>query len=143
MDFKMTIYQLIKCDECEFKIIADKFKKLPLYNLYCLDNNFFSLKGDCMKEHLNYIKLNFSKHKNTIENKCESEEEINRLLNGGFIGIFILDNSLDSNKYNNPYKTFIKNIYGAFSIKYFEDIFLYIKLVEITTDSGYFFEDKK
>ena len=28
----------------------------------------------------NYIKLNFSKCENTIENKCKSEEEINRKL---------------------------------------------------------------
>ena len=140
--FENEKLKIIKCDEYEFKIIPDKFKKLPLNNLYCLDNNI-SLKGDYMKEYWNYIKLNFSKCENTTENKCKSEEEINRLLNGGYIGIFIPDNSFDSNKYNNPYKTFIKNIYGAFSIKYFEDIFLYIKLVEITTDSGYFFEDKK
>ena len=40
-------------------------------------------------------------------------------------------------------KSHVKNLYQGFSINNFEDISLYIKLVEIITDTGYFFDDKK
>ena len=134
---------IIKCNEYNFNIIPELFKKLPLNNLYCLNSDFI-LKGDFMKDYWHYIQINFTKCENeTYNNKCKSEEEINELLNGGYLGIFFPDYSFEPNKYNKPYKTYVKNIYKSFSIKYYEDIFLYLKLVEIITDSGYFFEKKK
>jgi len=134
--------KIIKCNEYKFEIIPEQFKKLPLDNLYCLDNDL-NLKGEYMKD-WNYIRLNFSKCKNTTENRnsCKTENEINELLNGGYIGMFIPDYHFQPNIYEKPIKTHIRNLYKSFSIKYFEDIFLYFKLVEIITDSGYFFDDK-
>ncbi len=134
--------KIIKCNEYKFEIIPEQFKKIPLDNLYCLDNDI-NLKGEYMKD-WNYIRLNFSKCENTTENKnsCKTENEINELLNGGYIGMFIPDYHFAPNIYEKPYKIHIRNLYKSFSIKYFEDIFLYFKLVEIITDSGYFFEDK-
>ena len=140
-NYEEEILKIIKCNEYEFKIIPDKFKKLPLNNLYCLNNNI-NLKGDFMKDNWNFIRFNFTKCVNSSNNnnKCKSENEINELLNGGYLGIFIPDYTYEPNIYNKPYKTYIKNLYKSFSIKYFEDIFIYFKLVEIITDSGYFFE---
>ena len=135
---------IIKCDEYKFEIIPDKFKKLPIDNLYCLNNNI-SLKGDFMQESLNYIKLNFMKCVNSTENKnkCKSEDEINEILNEGFIGMFFPDYSFEPVNFNNPYKTYVRNLYEGISMKFFENIVLYFKLVEIITDSGYFFDDKQ
>ena len=132
-----------KCNEYNFEIIPDKFKKLPLNNLYCLDNNI-NLKGGYMKSSWNYIRLNFSKCENTTENNnyCKSEEEINKYLIGGYLGIYFPDYSFEPTKYLQPYKAYVRNLYHSFSIKYLEDIFLYFKLIEVITDSGYFFENK-
>ena len=134
--------KIIKCNEYQFNIVPGQFKKLPLQNLYCLDSNI-NLKGENMRD-WNYIRLNFSKCENSTENNnsCKSENEINELLNGGYIGISIPDYSLELIKYNNPNNIHVRNLYKSFSIKYFEDIFLYFKLVQIVTDSGYFFENK-
>ena len=142
-NYEEEILKIIKCNEYEFKIIPDKFKKLPLNNLYCLNNNI-NLKGDFMKDNWNYIRFNFTKCVNSSNNnnKCKSENEINELLNGGYLGIFIPDYTYEPNIYNKPYNTYVKKLYKSFSIKYFEDIFIYFKLVEIITDSGYFFEVK-
>ena len=49
---------IIKCNEYNFTIIPEQFSKLPLKNLYCL-NNDGNLKGEYMKDSWNYIKLNF------------------------------------------------------------------------------------
>ena len=143
-NYEEEILKIIKCNEYEFKIIPDKFKKLPLNNLYCLNNNI-NLKGDFMQNNWNIIRFNFTKCVNSSNNnnKCKSENEINELLNGGYLGIFIPDYTYEPNIYNKPYNTYIKYLYKSFSIKYFEDVFIYFKLVEIITDSGYFFEVNK
>ena len=135
--------KVIKCDEYKFEIIPEKFKKLPIENLYCLSNNI-SLKGDYMQESWNFIQFNFMKCVNSTENNnCKSENEINTILNEGFIGMFIPDNAIESSKFKIPYRTYIRNLYKEFSIKYYENIVLYFKLVEVITDSGYFFDEKK
>ena len=134
---------IIKCSEYKFEFSNENFKKLPLDNLYCIDNDL-NFKGEYMSQFWNYIKLNFSKCQNlTNQNFCKSENEINEILNGGYIEIYIPDYNFEPLKYNDPYNIYIRNLYKSFSIKYFEEIFLYFKLIEIITDSGYFFENKK
>ena len=134
---------IIKCSEYKFEFSNENFKKLPLDNLYCIDNDL-NFKGEYMSKFWNYIKLNFSKCQNlTNQNYCKSENEINEILNGGYIEIYIPDYNFEPLKYNDPYNIYIRNLYKSFSIKYFEEIFLYFKLIEIITDSGYFFENKK
>ena len=131
---------ITKCDKYTFDIIPEHFKKFPLENLYCLNANI-NIQGEYMSDYWNYIRFNFSK----CENKkiCKSENEINEFLRGGYIAIFMTDYSFEPDKYYNPYKIYVKNIYKSFSINYYEEIFLYFKLIQITTDSGYFFEKKK
>ncbi len=143
--FENKPIKVYKCNEFNFEKIPDNIKKLPLNNLYCLDNsNELNIKGDYMKEDWNYIHLNFSKCENsTYYNKCKTEEEINEYLNGGYIEIFIHDNSLEPTNFYTPYKSYIRNLMKSFSIKYYEEIFLYIKLIKIVTDSGYFFDSKQ
>jgi hypothetical protein len=93
---------------------------------------------------LELYKINFSKCENsTYYNKCKTEEEINEYLNGGYIEIFFHDNSLEPTNFYKPYKSYIRNLYKSFSIKYYEEIFLYIKFIKIVTDSGYFFDSKE
>ncbi len=103
--------KIIKCNEYQFNIAPGQFKKLPLQNLYCLDSNI-NLKGENMRD-WNYIRLNFSKCENSTknENSCKSNNEINEYLNGGYIGLFILDNIFEPGKYLKPYRTYIKNLY--------------------------------
>ena len=144
------IYQLekyplpiIKCDKFHFNIIPDKFKRLPLGNLYCLHNNI-SLKGDYMQDSWNFIKIHFLKCENsTNKDFCKSEEEIDKVLNSGFVGMFFPNSTFESKKLMKPYSTYIRNLYEAFSIKYYQDIFIYFKLLEVITDLGYFFENNK
>ena len=143
-NYEIESLKIIKCNQYNFEIIPENFKNLPLNNLYCLNDNI-NLKGGYMKNYWNYVRLNFSKCKNSTENnnKCKNEKEINESLFDGNIGIFIPDYSFEPSKFSNPYKAYVRHLYNSFSINYFEDIDLYFKLFKIITDSGYFFEDKK
>ncbi len=132
---------IIKCSEYNFKIIPEYFNNLPLNNLYCLNKSIYQLEGEFKREVFSYIKLNFSKCENSTKNNftCKPLNEINEYLSGGFLGMFMPDYNIVPTKYLHPYKIYGKNLYNGFSIKYFEDIFLYLKNIEIITDTGYFF----
>ena len=61
------------------------------------------------KNNWNYIRFNFTKCINSINNnnKCKTEDEINDLLNGEYLGIFVLDYIYEPNIYHKPYKIYI------------------------------------
>jgi len=140
-----TPIKIIKCNEYNFNIIPEYFEKLPLNDLYCLNDEFYEIEGEYKREIYSYIKLNFSKCENSTENNfyCKPLEVIDEYLYGGFIGIFMIDYSLVPRDYNNPFISYGKNLYNSFSGKFFVDLFLYLKNIEIITDQGYFFTEKK
>ena len=140
-----TPIKIIKCNEYNFNIIPEYFEKLPLNDLYCLNDEFYEIEGEYKREIYSYIKLNFSKCENSTENNfyCKPLEVIDEYLYGGFIGIFMIDYSLVPRDYNNPFISYGKNLYNSFSGKFFVDLFLYLKNIEIIADQGYFFTEKK
>ena len=136
--------KIITCDKYKFEIVPEYFQRLSLSNLYCIDSEKFELEGEYKSDIWSYVKLNFSKCINSTLNNysCRSEQEIKKILKGGYIGIFISDYNIDPNSFNKPYRVYGKNIYSTFSSDYFSDIFLYLKRVEIQTDSGYLFPEE-
>ena len=136
--------KIIKCNKYEFETIPEKYKTLDLKNLYCLDKNEIEIEGEYKSNIWSYVKINFTKCINSTNNnyQCRTNEEINNLLKGGFLGIFMPDYNILLNSYKNPYNSYIKNIYSTFSSLYFADMFIYLKEVAIDTDSGYFFKNK-
>ena len=135
----------IKCSQYNFEIIPEYFKKLPLNNLYCLNKSIYQLEGEFKREVFSYIKINFSKCVNSSENNftCKPLNEINEHLSGGFLGMFMPDYNIVPIQFFPPYRIYGKNWYNGFSLKYFADIFLYLKNIEIITDVGYFFTKKE
>ena len=135
---------IIKCNEYHFGIIPEQYQKLDLKNLYCLDKDEIEIEGEYKSHIWSYIKFNFSKCVNTTKNNfnCKTNDEINNILKGGFLGLFMPDYNIFPNSYKKPYRAYIKNIYRSFSSLYFADMFIYLKRIEIETDSGYFFQSK-
>ena len=62
-------------------------------NLYCLNESYVILKGEFGEINWRYLIFSFSKCRNSTENNfsCTSEEEINRVLQGGYFGAFVAD----------------------------------------------------
>ena len=134
----------LNIEKCNKITISYNYDKLPYDNLFCINDDIY-LQGDYKTPIWNYVTFNFYKCENSTENNfsCKSENEINNLIKGGFIGMYISDYSFQPNNFDKPFKIFIKNLHRPFSIKYYKDIILYFKMVEIETDIGYFFEEKK
>ena len=125
-----TPIKIIKCNEYNFNIIPEYFEKLPLNDLYCLNDEFYEIEGEYKREIYSYIKLNFSKCENSTENNfsCKPIEVINEHLTGGFIGIFMIDYSLVPRDFKNPFIAYGKNVYNSFSNQFFVDLFFEILL---------------
>ena len=58
--FENDPLNITKWNEFHFDITSDLFKKLPLQDLYCLNNNI-NIRWEFMNDYWNYIKFNFSK----------------------------------------------------------------------------------
>ena len=133
--------ELMKCNENHFDIIPEYFSNLDLENLYCLKNGTFEIEGEYASNVFSYLYFNFQMCKNSSDNGnfCESRENIEKILNGGYVGMFISDKSVIPNNFSIPYQIYGKNLFTAFSYKYYTDFWIYFKTVEVYTDEGYFF----
>ena len=140
-----TPIDVIRCNEFNFDIIPSYFQSLDLNNLYCLKNGTFTLEGEYQSESFQFLYFMISKCINSSlnNNSCFSEEIINSVLSGGYIGIFMSDNVVIPNNFSIPYQTYGKNIFSTFSIKQYTDYWIYFKPMEVYTDSGLFFKSLK
>ena len=140
----ITPLRLIKCSEYNFHFLSNYWKNLPLESLYCLDAENIELRGDFKTEKWNVVYLKFSKCINTTENNnsCQSNEEIDNYLKGGYLGIFMSDIIIEPNNFQNPSQLYGKNIFTTFTYKEYSDFWIYLKHEQVITDLGYFFENK-
>ncbi len=139
-----TSLEVIKCSEYNFEINPSYFKSLDLKNLYCLKNGTFKIEGEYQSDSFQFLYFTFSKCDNlTSNNSCHSEETINSILSGGYIGIFMSDKVVIPNNFTVPYQTYGKNIFSSFSAKQFTDYWIYFKPMEVYTDSGLFFKSER
>ena len=101
------------------------------------------MSGDFGQETWAYLDFKFKKCVNSTENKnhCQSIEEINRRLDGGYFGMFITDTLIQPANYTFPSFSFGKNIYTTFSIRAYREFWMYFKNLQLTTDSGWLMED--
>ena len=139
--------QLVKCNEIhEFKLAPDYFMSLDLKNLYCLNlNQSIILEGEYGRNSWKYIQFRFQKCINSTENNysCYSEEVIEKKLSGGYLGLFISHYAFVPNNYQKPLNVYGKNIFASFSGKYYSDFFMYLKTLQINTDTGFLLESFK
>jgi hypothetical protein len=73
---------------------------------------------------------------------CQSKEKIDSMLNGGFIGYFVIDYIIDPQNYTYPVRPVIRNVYTTFSNLYYKEIAMIFNLYELYTDSGWLVEDE-
>ena len=139
-----TPIEVIKCNQYNFEIVPEYFQSLDLENLYCLKNGTFIIEGEYQSESFQFIFFTFSKCDNsTSNNTCYSEDIINSVLSGGYIGIFMSDKVVIPNNFSIPYQAYGKNIFSSFSIKQFTDYWIYFKPIEVYTDSGLIFKSER
>ena len=143
---KVKELPLVRCSEYSFQLISDYFELMDLANLYCLksmDNLY--LEGEFGQDSWTYFDFQFNKCVNSTENDnfCMPQEEIDKRLDGGYIGMFMNDLAIHPDDYSNPSHIFGKNIFSTFSAREYADIWLYLKKVEVHTDNGIILDSYK
>lgn len=130
---------LVRCSEYSFELISEYFKLIDLANLYCIKSvDDLYLEGEFGQDSWSYIDFQFNKCVNSTENNnfCMPQEEIDKRLDGGYVGLFMNDLSIHPDDYINPSHVFGKNIFSTFSAREYADIWLYLKKIEVQTDNG-------
>ncbi len=132
-----------RCSEFKFTVIPEYFEALDVDNIFCLNLTEFSIEGDYMRDRWRTILFNFEKCVNSTENNftCESLEEIDNTLNGGYIELFITDTTIIPNNYKKPIKTFGRNIFNSLNGKDYSEFWLYLKRMDVITDNGLIFHN--
>ena len=132
-----------KCSEWNFEIIPEYFEELDIDNILCLNLTDYSIEGEYMRNRWRTILFNFEKCINSTENNftCESKDLIENTLNGGYIELFITDNTIIPNNYKKPVKVFGRNIFNSLDAREYSEFWLYLKRMDIITDNGLIFRN--
>lgn len=137
--------EIIKCSEKRIEILPNYFKGLDLKNVYCFKNasNIF-IQGDFGRESWIYLDFSFRPCVNTTKNSnhCKSLESIKTELDGGYMGLFISDTTIEPSNFTYPNAIYGKNIYQTFSMRNFRDFWLYFKTIQVISDNGWLMENK-
>ena len=70
------------------------------------------------------------------QNSCVPEEEMNKILDGGYVGLFVTDFSVYPNDLKKPFHLYGRNIFTGFSVREYLECWIYLKQIEINTDNG-------
>jgi hypothetical protein len=73
--------------------------------------------------------------------KCKPQEDIDKLLSGGFFSIFLIDTIFDPKNYTHPYTYVGRDFYTSMSNNYYKAYSLWFKNVDYSTDSGFLLQD--
>ena len=144
-NIKTTNLKIEKCNLLNITIIPEYFNGVGMQNLYCLNEPNITLQGEFGGTYWKYLIFRFSKCINSTlnNNSCKSNEIINEKLLGGYFGGFITDCYVDNTNFYKPVIKYGKNFFTAFSTKQYQDLWVYLKKIQVITDYGYFFEDKR
>ncbi len=142
---KTTSVKIEKCNLLNITIIPEYFNGVGMENLYCLNEPNINLNGEFGGNFWKYLIFRFSKCINSTNNNnsCKSNEIINEKLQGGYFGVFMSDLYVDNTNFYKPIIKYGKNFFTAFSTKQYQDLWVYLKKIQVITDYGYFFEDKR
>jgi hypothetical protein len=142
MNVTVSYIPMIPCSGKNISLLPDYFNLLDLKNLYCLKETDFYLQGDFGQVVWSYLELNFKRCQNsTSKNSCKSPAEISKYLDGGYFGMAVSDTNIDATDFNNPSIKYGHNFFTSYSIKAYRDFFMYIKTIQVTSDSGWLMED--
>ncbi len=131
IDFITNKIDLIRCSEKNITLLADYFNLADLKNLYCIKRMNYTLEGEFGQEKWSYINMAFKRCQNGTGTVCKSNEEISRRLDGGYLGMFLTDTTIEPTSLNNPINIYGKNLFTTFSIRAYRDLWLYLKTIQI------------
>lgn len=133
-----------KCSETQNEL-RYLYSEAQLSNFYCLANNNLSLGGEWTGNEVNIlrIELHFCDHANdtTQHESCLPwQEQINKI-NGNYLGVYTNSFLIDHKNYTSPLQVIPHYTYYLVSSSIYKEVEMFLKTLQIQTDSGWLFED--
>jgi hypothetical protein len=129
------------CSNYTFKVLPEYYHELNLKQLYCVNFTGHFLEGEYGQKKWRTINFKFNKCKNSTNSNCLTQEEIEKQLEGGYVDIFMTDQTIDPKNYKNPTKIYGKNIFNSINGREYMDYWIYLKRMDIQTDNGILFDN--
>jgi len=138
----------LSLEKCQEGIFGKDYQHLfvvgELANSYCLKDFNYNLtfQGGYKYEKMSYIRIKIFPCTNNTENnnKCKSQEEIDKYLISGYFSILLKDIGLNPSNYSYPVIPTLQDLYTTVDKRFYKNLILTYGLTQVQTDVGLFDE---
>ena len=146
-DVTFEHYPMEICTKDHFSKLDDEtqryFLRKKLSDYFCIPSALknLTMQGAFDQDLFQSIKFTVMICSNTTEKtSCLSQEEIEKTISSGFIGIYFVDFTINPQDYENPRKSQPKEVFTNFVLKSQKEIDIFMKNNYIKTEDGLVFE---
>ena len=142
-------YRDLKIEKCKVKKFGEEYQHLftegEFDDSYCVDNFDIALTGGFIYDKFSCIRIQIYPCVNKTENNnhCKPQEEIDKVLAGGYFSILLKDIGLNPTNFSNPILPTIQDFYTTISKDFFRDVIFNYEITDVESDFGLFYEKKK
>ena len=138
----------LSLEKCQEGIFGKDYQHLfvvgELANSYCLKDFNYNLtfQGGYKYEKMSYIRIKIFPYTNSTENnnKCKSQEEIDKYLTSGYFSILLKDIGLNPSNYSYPVIPTLQDLNTTVDKRFYKNLILTYGLTQVQTDIGLFNE---
>ena len=139
----------LKIEKCKVEKFGKDYQHLftkdEFKNSYCVENFDIALTGGFIYDQFSCIRILIYPCYNTSANNnhCKPQEEIDKVLAGGYFSILLKDIGLNPNNYSNPILPTIQDFYTTISKDFYKDVIFSYEITDVENDDGIFMEKKE
>ena len=147
--FEQKEYRDLKIEKCKMEKFGEEYQHLftkgEFDDSYCVDNFDLALTGGFLYNKFSCIRILLYPCVNKTENNnhCKPQEEIDKVLAGGYFSVLLKDIGLNPTNYSFPILPTIQDFYTTISKDFFRDVIFNYEITEVQSDYGIFYEEKK
>ena len=147
--FNTIEYRDLNIEKCKVEKFGKDYQHLftegEFYDSYCVSNLDLALTGGFIYDKFSCIRILIYPCYNTSanHNHCKPQEEIDKVLAGGYFSVLLKDIGLNPNNRSYPILPTIQDFYTTISKDFYKDVIFNYEITDIVTDDGIISESKK
>ena len=147
--FNTIEYRDLNIEKCKVEKFGKDYQHLftegEFYDSYCVSNLDIALTGGFIYDKFSCIRILIYPCYNTSanHNHCKPQEEIDKVLAGGYFSVLLKDIGLNPNNRSYPILPTIQDFYTTISKDFYKDVIFNYEITDIVTDDGIISESKK
>ena len=146
--FDTVEYRDLKIEKCKVEKFGKNYQHLftegEFDDSYCVSNFDLALIGGFIYDKFSCIRILIYPCYNTTDNNyCKPQEEIDKVLAGGYFSILLKDIGLNPNNHSYPILPTIQDFYTTISKDFYKDVIFNYEITDVISDDGIFYEKKR